>query len=62
MNDDSGLLDEWAEHEYCYLTTIGRRTGGPHTIEIWFVVFNELIWLFTESDGRTDWVRITPEV
>lgn len=23
--------------EYLYLTTIGRRTGSPHEIEIWFV-------------------------
>ena len=26
----------WADEQYCYLTTAGRRTGRSHEIEIWF--------------------------
>ena len=53
----AGLLDGWERHEYCYLTTVGRVTGRPHTIEIWFVAHEGSAWLLTEPDGRTDWVR-----
>lgn len=51
------VFDDWACHQYCYLTTVGRVTGRPHTIEIWFVVYDGSAWLFTDSDGGTDWVR-----
>ncbi len=29
-------LPKLKDEEYCYLTTIGRVTGKPHEIEIWF--------------------------
>jgi len=51
------LLDDWEGHLYCYLTTVGRVTGRPHTIEIWFVAADGHLWLLTEPDGRADWVR-----
>ena len=51
------VLHDWGHHQYCYLTTSGRVTGKPHTIEIWFVVHEGSAWLFTEPDGATDWVR-----
>jgi len=47
----------WEQHPYCYLTTVGRVSGRPHTIEIWFVVEAGSAWLLTEPDGGTDWVR-----
>lgn len=25
-----------ADEDYCYLTTTGRVSGKPHTVEIWF--------------------------
>ena len=56
MNTGS-VFDDWHHHQYCYLTTVGRVSGQPHTIEIWFVVNDDCVWLFAESDGRTDWVR-----
>lgn len=51
------LFHDWTSHQYCYLTTVGRVTGKPHTIEIWFVGHEGSAWLFTEPDGATDWVR-----
>lgn len=54
---DHPFFSNWSSHQYCYLTTVGRRTGNLHTIEIWFVVEGGSIWLFTEPDGGTDWVR-----
>lgn len=50
------IFENWQDHEYCYLTTTGRVTGKPHTIEIWFHCDEQNVWLFTEPDGKTDWV------
>jgi deazaflavin-dependent oxidoreductase (nitroreductase family) len=53
---DHPYFSNWISHQYCYLTTIGRRTGNPHTIEIWFVVEGGSVLLFADSDSRTDWM------
>ncbi|HEV7864845.1 MAG TPA: nitroreductase family deazaflavin-dependent oxidoreductase [Acidimicrobiia bacterium] len=42
---------------FCYLTTRGRRTGRPHTIEIWFVVVGATAYLMAGGRDRADWVR-----
>lgn len=54
---DHSFFSNWIVHQYCYLTTVGRRTGNPHTIEIWFVVEGGSAWLFTDSDGGADWLH-----
>jgi hypothetical protein len=46
---------ELASTEYCYLTTTGRRSGEPHTVEIWFGVLGvQLCLIGGHSD--TDWL------
>ena len=47
----------WAAAEFCYLTTTGRRTGRPHTIEIWFGVEDGRLYLLAGGGERADWVR-----
>jgi deazaflavin-dependent oxidoreductase (nitroreductase family) len=42
---------------FCYLTTTGRRTGQPHTIEIWFAVQGGRIYLMSGGREKADWVR-----
>lgn len=42
--------------EYCYLTTIGRRTGRPHTIEIWFGASGDTAYLLSGGGFGSDWV------
>ena len=42
---------------FCYLTTLGRRTGRSHTIEIWFVVAGGSAYLMAGGRDRADWVR-----
>jgi deazaflavin-dependent oxidoreductase (nitroreductase family) len=45
---------------YCYLTTTGRVSGKPHTIEIWFGHTAErpsTIYLMSGGRDRSDWVR-----
>lgn len=39
----------------CDLTTIGRRTGAPRRIEVWYVVVDERIVL-TGTPGVRDWL------
>ena len=44
-----------ADRSFCYLTTTGRRTGRPHTIEIWFGMLDG--GLYVLAGGRGDWLR-----
>src|SRR3954466_14523275 len=50
-------LTRWASEPYVYLTTIGRRTGRPHRIEIWFVAQDGRLYLLSGGRERADWVR-----
>ena len=61
MPPDLGAL---AGEDYCYLTTIGRVTGRPHEIEIWFAMDSPTLSMPSDSDS-SDWVKNlqhTPEV
>lgn len=51
-------LDEAAGGlDYCYLTTKGRRTGGDHTVEIWFGLRGSTLYMLSGGRDRSDWVR-----
>jgi deazaflavin-dependent oxidoreductase (nitroreductase family) len=50
------LLLRLKKEDYCYLTTIGRVSGSPHEIEIWFALEGHTLYLLSGSD-RSDWVR-----
>ena len=56
-NNFTNLLSSLSEEEYCYLTTIGRVTGKPHEIEIWFVVHNSTLHLMAGGKHESDWVK-----
>jgi deazaflavin-dependent oxidoreductase (nitroreductase family) len=43
--------------DFAYVTTTGRRTGRPHTIEIWFGVAGDHVYLLSGGGDRSDWVR-----
>lgn len=51
------MRPELAQQQYCYLTTRGRRTGNPHTIEIWFGLAGTTLYLMAGSRDKADWVR-----
>jgi deazaflavin-dependent oxidoreductase (nitroreductase family) len=42
---------------YLYLTTIGRRTGLPREIEIWFTEREGRYYVIAEHRERAQWVR-----
>jgi deazaflavin-dependent oxidoreductase (nitroreductase family) len=50
-------LKSVADKQILYLTTIGRTTGLPREIEIWFVVWCERLYLFAETGEATGWVK-----
>ena len=47
----------FASEPYCYLTTRGRRTGIPRTIEIWFGLSGDTAYLLSGGRDRSNWVR-----
>jgi deazaflavin-dependent oxidoreductase (nitroreductase family) len=46
-----------ADEQVLYLTTIGRSTGLPREIEIWFVVYGGRFYLFAETGEAAGWVK-----
>jgi deazaflavin-dependent oxidoreductase (nitroreductase family) len=46
-----------AAPKYLYLTTIGRRSGRPRRIEIWFTRHEGRYYLVSEHGRRSQWVR-----
>jgi deazaflavin-dependent oxidoreductase (nitroreductase family) len=45
------------DHEYAYLTTTGRRTGKPHTVEIWYRRIGDVVWFLSGGLHNADWVK-----
>ena len=50
-------LDTLANEAFCYLTTTGRRSGHPHTIEIWFALKGNTLYMLSGGRDKSDWVR-----
>ena len=48
---------ELADLDYCYVTTTGRRSGRPNTIEIWFALHGDRVYLLSGGGEGSDWVR-----
>jgi deazaflavin-dependent oxidoreductase (nitroreductase family) len=53
----SATLEGLANEQVLHLTTIGRMTGKPREIEIWFVVYREKFYLFAENREAAGWVK-----
>ena len=46
-----------ASLDYCYITTTGRTSGRPHTIEIWFATLGRRVYVLSGAGEKSDWVR-----
>ena len=58
-------LSQFADVDFCHLTTTGRVTGRPHTIEIWFALHGHTLYMLSGGGANSDWVKNllrTPEV
>ena len=57
-NDDlTNLLWSLSAEDYCYLTTLGRVSGRPHEIEIWFGIQSNTLYLLSGGGEGSDWVK-----
>jgi len=50
-------LGQFADLDFCYLTTTGRVTGRPHTIEIWFALNGQTLYMLSGGGTNADWVK-----
>lgn len=50
-------LQQFVDEDYCYLTTTGRVSGNPHTIEIWFALHERTLYMLAGGRYSTDWVK-----
>lgn len=50
-------FERLTDEKVCYLTTIGRRSGKRHTIEIWFALRDSTLYLLSGGGESADWVR-----
>ena len=58
-------FDALRHENVLYLTTVGLKTGKLRTIEIWFVSYEERIYLLAEHGLKAQWVRniqVNPDV
>jgi deazaflavin-dependent oxidoreductase (nitroreductase family) len=46
-----------ADLDFCYLTTIGRKTGIDRTVEIWFGLAGDTLYLLSGGGDSAHWVR-----
>lgn len=46
-----------ADADYCYITTTGRVTGRPHTVEIWFGLRGRTLYVLAGGGHNADFVR-----
>lgn len=49
-------LQKVASQRLIHVTTIGRKTRNPHTVELWFAVRNGKVYLSHEG-SETDWMK-----
>jgi deazaflavin-dependent oxidoreductase (nitroreductase family) len=50
-------LAQHADDDCCDVTTIGRRSGNPHEIEIWFGVIDDTMYLISGNGPSADWYQ-----
>lgn len=54
---EPSILERLHRERFLYLTTVGRKSGQPRTIEIWFVVYEGRLYVNAERGLRAHWVR-----
>ncbi|HZO75602.1 MAG TPA: nitroreductase/quinone reductase family protein [Ktedonobacteraceae bacterium] len=50
-------VEQFKDENCCYLTTTGRNSGRPHTIEIWFVLNGQTLYMLAGGRYHADWVK-----
>ncbi len=47
------------DQPYAWLTTTGRQSGQPRTVELWFVLHGRTVHFLAGGGERAQWVRNT---
>lgn len=42
---------------FCCLTTFGRRSGRPHTVQIGLATNDGMVYMLGARDGASDWIK-----
>ncbi len=50
-------LESYIDNDFCYLTTSGRVSHRPHTIEIWFALQGTTLYMLAGGREQSDWVK-----
>ncbi len=53
---DMKSIESVQKNQYIYLTTKGRKTGKPHTVQVWFAYGDGKLYLSHEG-AYTDWMK-----
>ena len=51
------MFERLADEDFAYLTTVGRKTGRKHRIEIWFALHDGRVYLLSGGADAADWVK-----
>ena len=54
---NSDINPALAAEDFCYLTTTGRVSGKPHTIELWFALEGRTVYMLHGAGRASDSVR-----
>jgi deazaflavin-dependent oxidoreductase (nitroreductase family) len=54
---DAPFASAAKDPQFLYLRTVGRKTGLPREIEIWYVAYGGCYYLCAETRERANWVR-----
>jgi deazaflavin-dependent oxidoreductase (nitroreductase family) len=49
--------DRLADLDFCYLTTVGRKSGRDRTIEIWFGLEDSSLYMLSGGGEDAQWVK-----
>ena len=51
------MSEKLGTEKFCYLTTTGRVTGEPRTIEIWFALHGVSFYMLAGDGAEANWVK-----
>ena len=51
------VFERLADLDFAYLTTIGRKSGRAHRVEIWFALRGGRIYVLSGGGVGADWVK-----
>lgn len=58
LTESHDHIEDVKKSKVLYLTTRGRKTGKPHTVEVWFAYAKESKKIYLSHEGKhPDWMK-----